>query len=136
MGRGDKMPTVKARNLTVLVVEDEFLIADEISFAFARLGIKTVGPAKTVRRARDLIEGDGHLDGAVLDINLRGELVFPLVDLLRERGVPVIFATGYDQASIPKEYRNIPRHEKPLNYEKIVQTLFPGSTRPSASGVV
>jgi DNA-binding LytR/AlgR family response regulator len=119
------MPTVKTRNLAVLVVEDEFLIADDIAFAFARLGIKTVGPAKTVQRARDLIEGNPHLDGAVLDINLRGELVFVLVDLLRERGVPVIFATGYDQASIPREYRDIPRYEKPLNYQKIVKALFP-----------
>lgn len=125
MERGNKMPTVKARNLAVLVVEDEFLIADDIAFAFARLGIKTVGPAKTVRRARELIEGNQHLDGAVLDINLRGELVFPLADLLRERGVPVIFATGYDQQSIPQEYRNIPRYEKPLNYQKIVEALFP-----------
>jgi hypothetical protein len=60
----------------------------------------------------------------VFDINLRDELVFPLVVALKRRGLPFIFATGYDQGSIPQQYRDVPRCEKPLDTQKIVEALF------------
>jgi CheY-like chemotaxis protein len=108
----------------VLVVEDEFLIADEIALAFARFGVKVVGPVPTLERALSVIAGTEHLDGAVLDINLRGEMVYPAADALVARGVPFVFATGYDQSVIPKRYQHVPWCEKPLIAEKVVQALF------------
>jgi CheY-like chemotaxis protein len=116
------------RHLTgrrVLVVEDEFLIADDIAAAFARVGIETVGPVKTVERALSLIEGAGHLDGAVLDINLQGEMVYPVIDALERRGVPYVFATGYERQDIPARYQGVPRCEKPLDAGQVVNALFP-----------
>jgi hypothetical protein len=72
----------------------------------------------------EIVDSTCHLDGAVLDINLRGEMVFPLVAALMRRGVPFIFATGYDQGNIPQEYCDVPRCEKPLDTQKIVEALF------------
>src|ERR1700732_4563773 len=79
----------------VLVVEDEFLTADDIALAFARLAVEYIGPARSLQRAMELLESCGRLDGAVLDINIQGEMVFPLDDALRKCGVPFVFATGW-----------------------------------------
>ncbi|MEN3381004.1 MAG: hypothetical protein V7608_1048 [Hyphomicrobiales bacterium] len=117
----------------VLVVEDEFLIADEIALAFARLGVLTIGPARTIERGLQLLANSEHLDGAVLDVNMRGEMVFPLADALRERNVPFIFATGYDPKVIPDRYGDVPRCEKPLDMLKVVETLFPSYKTPTSS---
>jgi hypothetical protein len=71
----------------------------------------------------------------VLDINMRGEMVFLVVDALRKRGVPFIFATGYDQAAvvIPERYRNVPLCLKPIDPMHLVQALFPDSGNQSGS---
>jgi CheY-like chemotaxis protein len=114
----------------VLVVEDEFLIADEISLAFARLGVGIVGPARTLEQALQLLASSGHLDGAVLDVNMRGKMVFPLADALQQSSVPFIFATGYDPKVIPERYRDVPTCEKPLDMLKVVEMLFPDKILP------
>jgi CheY-like chemotaxis protein len=111
----------------VLVVEDEFLTVDEIALAFARLGVGLIGPAQSLKRAMELLESGGHLDGAVLDINLRGGMVYPLADVLRKRGVPFIFATGYNQEVIPERYRDVPLCLKPIDPLNLVHALFPDS---------
>ena len=90
-----------ATSRRVLVVEDEYLIAKRIAGEFAKLGIETVGPAGTVARALDLIAHGDHLDGATLDIKVRDAKVFAVADALQARGVPFVFATGYDQEAIP-----------------------------------
>ena len=65
-----------------------------------------------------LARAEERLDGAILDVNLNGEEVFPLADELISRGVPVIFSTGYDGASaLPAPYRDRPRLEKPFAAE-------------------
>jgi CheY-like chemotaxis protein len=107
----------------VLVVEDEFLIADDIGSAFAQLGITVVGPASTVERGLQLAVSSRQLDGAVLDINMRGEMIFPVADALKERGVPFIFTTGYDTEAIPERYRAVARCEKPLDMVEVVEAI-------------
>ncbi|TNC11666.1 response regulator [Methylobacterium terricola] len=114
--------------LRVLVVEDEYFIADDISRALVRHGAEVVGPVPTVEEARRLLVAH-PLDLAVLDINLRGELVYPLVAELDRRGVPVVFATGYDTAAIPSDYGAIPAWSKPFDYE-VLAGLLPGLRRP------
>ena len=108
----------------VLVVEDEYLLAKSIADGYAKLGVETVGPASTVERALKLLEHGGHLDGAVLDIKVRGDLVFPVADALRARGVPFVFATGYDQQAIPEQYSDVVRCQKPLDPAQLVSALF------------
>lgn len=108
--------------LRVLVVEDEYFIADDISRALIRHGAEVVGPVPTVEEARALLASHA-LDLAVLDINLRGELVYSLVDELNRRGVPMVFATGYDTAAIPAEHGAIPAWSKPFDYEALADLL-------------
>ena len=91
---------------------------------FAKLGVETIGPANTVERALDLVEHGGHLDGAVLDIKVRGDMVFPVAEALRARGVPFVFTTGYDEHAIPDRYKDVARYEKPFDPAQVVRALF------------
>jgi CheY-like chemotaxis protein len=120
----DTLMAAHAAGRRVLVVEDEYLLAKRIAGEFAKLGIETVGPANTVERALYLLEHGGHLDGAVLDIRVRDDMVFTVADALRARGVPFVFATGYDLQSIPEEYRDVAHFQKPLDPAKLVSALF------------
>ncbi|WP_314190624.1 hypothetical protein [Paracoccus yeei] len=54
-----------------------------------------------------LILSGTHLDGAILDVNLQGQMVFPVAHLLLERSVPFLFMTGYDQSVIPERFKAI-----------------------------
>jgi CheY-like chemotaxis protein len=114
----------RAAGRCVRVVEDEYLLAKRIADEFAKLGVETIGPASTVQRALDLIEHGGHLDGAVLDIKVRGDLVFPVADALQARSVPFVFATGYDQQAIPDRYRDVTHYQKPLDPAQVVRALI------------
>jgi CheY-like chemotaxis protein len=115
---------VRAAGRRVLLVEDEYLLADRIAREFARLGIETIGPTSTVKRALDLVKRGGHLDGAVLDIRLRDDLVFPVAEALRARGIPFVFATGYDEQTIPDQYRDVAHLHKPLDPAQVLRALF------------
>ena len=120
-----KVSTARAAGRRVLVVEDEYLLANRMVREFAKLGVETIGPAGTIERALDLIQNGEHLDGAVLDIKVRGDTVFGLADVLRARGVPFVFATGYDRQVIPDRYRDVASCQKPFDPAQVVSTLFP-----------
>lgn len=107
----------------ILVAEDEYFIANDLKRALVRAGATVVGPAASVDRATDLIEATPHIDGAILDVNLGGEKVFPVADVLRERGVPFVFTTGYDQAALPERYAVVLRLEKPVEATVILQEV-------------
>jgi hypothetical protein len=81
----------------VLLAEDEFLIAEDLASALSAAGATVIGPAYSVAGALRLIESCGALDGAVLDVNLKGEAAFPIADALLGRGVPFVITTGYDR---------------------------------------
>jgi DNA-binding response OmpR family regulator len=108
----------------VLVVEDEYFLADDVAKGLEANGAEVIGPVGDKDDALDLIEDSEGLDAAVLDLNLRGEMAFPVADALLERGVPFIFATGYDQAVIPARYGEVTRCEKPVDGPKIARALF------------
>ncbi|WP_207103034.1 response regulator [Paracoccus shandongensis] len=98
----------------VLVVEDEYIIAEDLREELEREGALVLGPVASVAAALDLLQGGPRPDTAILDINLRGERVFPVADRLRAMGVPFVFATGYDAEAIPRDYADVPRIEKPF----------------------
>lgn len=135
-GRGGRLPLAdqgggKARNpglslsgRRVLVVEDDYLIAQDIVRRFRAAGAEIVGPAPTVEQALTLVAGTERLDGAVLDINLREEMAYPVADALLARGVPLVFATGYDAGTIPARYADVPCCEKPTPPERVAKALF------------
>jgi CheY-like chemotaxis protein len=117
-------PSAGIAGRRVLVVEDEYLLATKMMGALAELGVETIGPAGTVKRALELVEHGGHLDGAVLDIKLRGRMVFPVAEALRARGVPFVFTTGYNEHAIPDRYKDVARCEKPSDPAEVARALF------------
>ena len=80
--------------LNILVVEDELLIAVEMEAMLEDLGCHVLGPFSRVMEALDALDAL-QVDAAVLDVNVRGEMIFPVADRLRARGVPMVFCTGY-----------------------------------------
>jgi DNA-binding NarL/FixJ family response regulator len=108
----------------VLIVEDEYLIAAELVGVLEEAGINVIGPAGSVEQALHLIEIYGQrLDGAVLDVNLREERVYPVAEWLAEHGVPYAFTTGYDRSDIPKAYAGAPCYQKPVDQMLLLNWL-------------
>lgn len=129
----DERVRTSLRGRSVMVVEDEFFQAEELSRALSGAGARLVGPFPTVESAlAGLGEGAG-IDAAVLDVNLRGVAVAPLVEALSARGIPFLFATGYDRATLPAAWGEAPVFEKPLNLGRLVEAL--GALPARADGV-
>jgi DNA-binding NtrC family response regulator len=80
--------------LKVLVVEDEPLIAMEVQDLLTESGCTVIGPASSVEQGMRLMKEE-DVDGAVLDVNLGGEMVFPLADALAGQSIPFVYVTGY-----------------------------------------
>lgn len=110
----------------ILLVEDNFGIARSLALLFKRYGADIVGPAGTLDDALSIVTRDTDIDGAVLDINVRDQLVYPVADALREQSVPMVFVTGYDETFVSPRYADIPCMPKPWNAERLVQVLFKG----------
>lgn len=108
----------------VLVVEDDYMIADELCRHLEDAGADVLGPVPDVATALELLAAEGALDGAVLDVNLGGEMAWPVADTLLARGVPFLFATGYDASVIPAAYAGVRRCEKPAEPARVVRALF------------
>lgn len=111
------------RDRRLLVVEDEYIVAMDLAGMLEDRGVTVIGPAASVKDALALISAEEVIDGAVLDINLRGERAYPVADALRARGVPFVFATGYDAWTIPEPYADVPRCEKPVDTGALARLL-------------
>lgn len=121
---GGDAENVRLVGRRVLVVEDEYFLANDIARALAAAGADIVGPVPKLNEALSVLAASDDIDGAVLDINLRGEAVYPLANALRARNIPFCFATGYDGASLPLEYRDVPHWTKPLDPRALVAGLI------------
>ena len=100
-------------DLRVLVVEDEVFIALEIEDRLRRLGCAVVGPVGRLERALELARV-AALDGALLDVNVKGGFVYPVAAELRARAVPVVLSTGYAPEALPAAFRDLPVLRKPF----------------------
>jgi DNA-binding LytR/AlgR family response regulator len=118
------MPESSLKGRRVLIVEDDYFLADELRAEFQQAGAEVVGPVGRVSEALDLVERDGRIHGAVLDINLAGEMVFGVADALRVKNVPFVFVTGYDAETIPAAYASVRTYEKPIDPATIGNALF------------
>ncbi|MFN4099976.1 MAG: response regulator [Pararhodobacter sp.] len=94
----DNTPPTTRRNLCVLVVEDEFLIAMEIGYMLENQGYSVLGPAGSVAQALQMLETE-RPDAAVLDVNLRGELVTPVAERLHDLRIPFVVSSAYSSMS-------------------------------------
>ena len=107
---------------SVLVVEDEMIVAWLLEDMLAELGCAVVGPAARVDKALAMI-GAEAIDVAVLDVNLNGEMSYPIADALTARGVPFVFVTGYDKGRILDGYQSFPVVQKPFHRSELSDIL-------------
>ena len=115
----NKSTTAKPR---VLVVEDEYLIRMLLEDMLADIGFGVGAAVGTIAEARDFAT-KGDFEVAVLDVNLDGEEIFPVADILIKRGLPFVFVTGYGENSLPEPYRRRPTLQKPFQAEQLKSTL-------------
>lgn len=111
-----------AAGLKILLVEDETIVAMMVEDALRDLGCEVVGPASSVSRALAAAAIEG-LDGAFLDVNLRGEPVYPVADALIARGVPIVFLTGYGEEGVDKRFAGVPVIAKPFTPATLAQLV-------------
>ena len=117
------MSTAALQGRRILVVEDEYLIAEDVRDELEGAGAIVVGPAPTVGRALRLIADEPALDAAVLDVNLGSEKSFPIAEALKARAIPFLFATGYNSGDVPDEWRRARIEMKPLRIVAVAQLL-------------
>jgi CheY-like chemotaxis protein len=106
----------------VLVVEDEFLVALDMMQMIEERGGTVIGPAGNLDRAMALARSQ-MIDGAILDVTLDRRDSFPVADALLERGIPVVFATGYDGRLLPERFADTPKLSKPFTEAALDRTL-------------
>ncbi|MDG4649600.1 hypothetical protein P6F26_14240 [Roseibacterium sp. SDUM158017] len=106
----------------ILIVEDNILIAMDMEQMILDQGCVPVGPVSNVAAGLEAIARI-HPDGAVLDVNLGDERVWPLAEALDRRGIPFALTTGYSSAEIPDAYRDRLILEKPVAPETLSKAL-------------
>jgi DNA-binding NtrC family response regulator len=112
----------KLDGMRVLIVEDEYFIADELRRLLAAQGAEVLGPASDISDAAAILAGS-EADCAVLDIDLNGRAVFPILDLLKHRGIPWVYVTGYTNSLVPESMHGRAHIEKPIVAEALVAAL-------------
>lgn len=111
------------RKVRVLVVEDEYFIADDMARSAAEFGCEVLGPLSDLDAALRLVASGAGVDVAILDVDLHGRKVFELADLLAAKGIPFVFATGYGPNVIPPRFQHVLRWEKPFDHADLVSTI-------------
>jgi CheY-like chemotaxis protein len=106
----------------ILVVEDELMIRMLLQDMITDLGHTLAGEAGRIDEALTLAE-QGEFDIAILDVNLNGQPISPVVEVLLARGLPFVFATGYGQRGVPERYRKTPTLQKPFQSEALAQAI-------------
>ncbi|WP_279481485.1 response regulator [Aureimonas sp. SK2] len=110
-------------NKQILLVEDDFLIARPLAEKLEDAGASVIGPTGTIEEGIALIAGNPDIDGALMDVNLGGEMSYPVAyDLLR-RGVPFVFLTAYDPSLVAARFRDVPVFAKPVEFERVLEAL-------------
>src|SRR5580658_6911956 len=124
-------------NCRVLLVEDEMLVAWLIEDMLADLGCAVIGPASSVNQALAMIDAEA-IDAAVLDLNLDGQMSYPVADVPAAHGVPFVISTGYDKDTLPDDYRARPVLQKPMQRSELSDALAKLLTpkEPSVESVI
>jgi CheY-like chemotaxis protein len=106
----------------ILVVEDELMIRMLLQDMLVDLGHTLAGEAGRIDDALALAK-QGEFDLAILDVNLNGEPISPVVEVLVERGLPFVFATGYGARGVPERYRRTPTLQKPFQADALAEAI-------------
>jgi CheY-like chemotaxis protein len=115
----------------ILVVEDSPVVGPFTADILADLGCEVVGPAPNMAAARELVE-ENKFDAALMDVHIRGERVFPLCEMLEERGVPFVLTSGYADWTMPDKWRDRPRLQKPYTIDDVRDSLAAALSAPTA----
>ena len=116
-----KADTRKPRS--VLVVDDESLIAMNLEMILEDLGHSVIGPVMTLRDLEEMLNSDFRADAAILDVNIAGEHIFPYARRLADLGVPLLFASGYGASGISDDLAHYPVVPKPYTEQEIAGML-------------
>lgn len=127
-GGGARDPRDGVDRARVLILEDEYFIADDLAKAVRTFGAEVVGPFASCDDALDAATTE-PLSLAIVDIDLNGDLAYPVVDVLKERGIPTVFATGLTRKMIHDRYRDIPLWTKPYLPSMLLASLRNGALR-------
>jgi CheY-like chemotaxis protein len=115
---------------SVFLVEDEVMIRMMVADMLEELGYSVAAEAGEISEALRLVQST-EFDLAILDVNVNGKVITPVAELIKERGRPFIFATGYGSSGLPVEYRDRPALQKPFQLETLAQMI--DSTLKSAA---
>lgn len=121
------MTTTETGNFQILVVEDEGMVAMLLEDMLADLGHQVVATVGSIEKASELIGGSGF-DLAILDVNLNGHHTYPLAEILKQRGIPFVFATGYGRSGLEAKWKDTPVLQKPFteqDLQRVIQTAVP-----------
>ena len=108
----------------ILVIEDSPVVGPFTADALTELGCIVIGPAPNLAAARELIEEAEDFDAALMDIHIRGDVVFPLCDILAAKGVPFVLTSGYAGWQIPDKWQDRPRLTKPYTIDQVEKVLL------------
>jgi CheY-like chemotaxis protein len=119
--RAGRVSSISARmpmGYSVLLVEDEVIIRVMVADMLQELGCHLVGEAGRVKEAIDLVQKT-EFDIAIMDVNVHGEMTFPVAEAIKARNRPFMFATGYSASSLPIEFSDRPTLQKPFRTETL-----------------
>jgi CheY-like chemotaxis protein len=114
----------------VLIVEDEFVVAMDLEDLLLEMGHHVVACAAQVDQAMRLAE-QTNIDFAILDINLAGFKSFPVAEILRRRGIPFVFASGYGTDGLTSEFENELTLQKPYEHRELERAIENAAARVS-----
>src|SRR5918997_4411675 len=121
--RASDTPEAVLEGRRILVVEDSPVVAEACEDMLRDMGCAVVGPA-TNRAAALQMASEEPLDGAIVDINIRGGKAFPVLRILHGRDVPFLLTSGYADWSMPEEWREQPRLAKPYTANQVRESLL------------
>jgi len=116
------MPMRMSGSRSILIVEDEPLIAMMLEDFLLSLGHEVSGSCDSVSSALEAVN-KGAFDLAILDVNLKGENVWPVATALREKGTPFVLASGGHVDPPPPEFKNAPMIEKPYTIDRVTPII-------------
>lgn len=116
---GENLQRLSAFRPKVLIVEDEYFTADDLARQFAAAGSEVVGFAPSLVRAQRILDSAVAIDVAILDVRLEDGTVFELADVLRSKGICLVFYTATESADVPRRFADVPVVSKPLGADHV-----------------
>ena len=120
----DAVPARALQGRRLLVVEDDYVLAEDLKRGLEAMGAEVLGRVPSVEDALRKLKADPPPDAALLDLDLGGEMALSVADALQERGILFAFTTGYEAWTIPGAYAHIPRFDRPVELPRLVRWLL------------